>query len=358
MKEHEWVVEDLTRDKVWAIAKLQESHYGIKDDTADLSYLDYEFFQNPDGPTFGQIAWNEEKQEAAGGYELTAVRVKLGQTIEICFHNANSLTRASYRGQGVYIANVRRAFQRAQTAGYFMTYGFPNPNSYPIQIKKGLFEDLGAVPLLLRPLKPSGMVRSYLKSGVLATLARPFDGLFHPRNKGGAEVVRLTDDNLELADQFWSAVRNKYPILLIRDRQRLQYRFLDIPRRKYTCLFALKEGRPVAYASGRIMEVAGIQCAMMSDFLYLSENESEAKSLLRALMHTLQAQGADMAGCLMLSHTEEAHTLKKLGFFICPKFMEPQPFRFCLHTFRDQTDGPDCKDLKNWFFTMGDYDVV
>lgn len=357
MKEHDWVIEDLTRDKVWAIAKLQESHYGEEDDTANASYLDYECFQNPDGPTFGQIAWNEEKQEAAGGYELTSVRVKLGQATEVCFHSANSLTRASYRGQGVYVAMVSRAFEQASNTKRFMVYGFPNLNSYPILTKMGM-EDLGAVPLFLRPLKPSGMVRSYLKSSVLATLARSFDKPFRPRNKESADVVPLTDDNLELADQFWTAVQDKYPIMLVRDHQRLQYRFLDIPRRKYTCLFALNYGSPVAYASGRIMEVAGIHCAMVSDFLYLDGYEEDAKDLLRSLLFSLQAQGADMAGCMMLPHTQEAHTLKKLGFFICPKFMEPQPFRFCLHTFHNQTNGPDIKNLKNWFFTMGDYDVV
>ena len=56
---------------------------------------------------------------------------------------------------------------------------------------------------------------------------------------------------------------------------------------------------------------------------------------------------------------KEAKLLKKSKYIKCPKFMEPQPFRFI---FRDLSgDGSNSAlagDLNNWFFTMGDYDVV
>lgn len=38
----------------------------------------------------------------------------------------------------------------------------------------------------------------------------------------------------------------------------------------------------------------------------------------------------------MLPWTAEAALLRKLGFFKCPKAMEPQPFLFCAHCFQEE----------------------
>ena len=187
----DWIVEDLTRERVPAAAEMYCSHYGPEDDIADPEYLDYEYYQNPAGPTLGELAWNEAKQEAAGGYALVAVELRIGGKDDIGFHGPNSMTRAEYRKQGVYASVLRRAVERGEDGKHCLIYGMPNQNSYPQQTKNGLFKDLGAIPLYLRPLRPSGMVREYLHSSILSALARPFDGLFRPREAGG--VLRKAD---------------------------------------------------------------------------------------------------------------------------------------------------------------------
>ncbi len=354
----DWTIENLTPKNIWAVAELQESHYGKVDDTSHAAYLEYLYFQNPAGPVLGYLAWNAAKREAVGGYSLTCVPLKIGTHVESCVLSGNSLTRASHRGQGVYSTLINQAYRHAAENGRLMVYGMPNQNSYPVHLRQGLFQDLGAVPLYLRPLRPSGMVRSYLKSNVLAALARPFDGLFYPRNSPELSFVKLTNDNLNLADQFWDSIKDKYPIMVARDSSRLAWRFLNIPRRKYECWYAMANGAPVAFVIGREMEVAGIRCAMLADLLFLKGHELEAKSLIRKVLNLLREQGADMAGCMMLSHCAEQLLLRQLGFFRCPKFMEPQPFPLCIHQFREPLESVNVADLKNWFFTMGDYDVV
>lgn len=354
----DWILEDLGAEKLPAIADLSASYYGTQDDTAHTSYLDYYYSQNPAGRAITQIAWNEDKQEAAGGYSLSPVHIKMGDREELCVLSGNSLTGTAYRGQGVYTAMIQRAYQRAADMGSFMVYGMPNPNSHPIHAKLGLFEDVGRIPLYLRPLRPSGMVRSYLKSNVLSTIVRPFDGLFCPRPLSGVSFLELTNENLELADEFWSRVKDKYPIMVARDSTRLAYRFLNIPRRQYQCWYAMEDGRPVAFAIGRKMEVAGIQCAMLADFLCLDGYEVRAKGLVRWVIGKLRKDGADMAGCLMLPHTQEAKLLKQMGFFRCPAFMEPQPFVLCIHVFQERDHAADVRDIRKWFYVMGDYDVI
>lgn len=353
-----WKIEPFTRENSSAAAELRESYYGKEDDTANQAYLEYEYWENPLGPAVARVAWNAERREAAGTYALIPVPVKIGARTERCLLSVNSLTSERYRGQGVYTAMITEAYQAGSQAGYSFVYGMPNQNSYPVHRKRGLFQSLGAVPLYLRPLRPSGMVRSYLKSGLLAGLSRPFDGFFRPASGAGTLFARLTNKNLEIADQFWQSVKGKYPVMLVRDGARLAYRFLNIPRREYECWYAFSGNKPVALAIGRRMEVAGISCAMLADFLFLDGYETQARALVRKALAILREEGADMAGCLMLPWTAEAALLRKMGFFKCPKAMEPQPFLFCVHRFHDARECGPVMDLKNWFFTMGDYDVV
>lgn len=355
----DWTIEPFAKENSLPAARLSESYYGKDDDTADQAYLEYEYWENPLGRAVSVVAWNSAKKEAAGTYALIPTPVKTGSQTRRCLLSVNSLTSERYRGQGIYTAMITDAYQSGERAGYSLVYGMPNQNSYPIHRKCGLFQDLGPIPLYLRPLRPSGMAHSYVKSGALSALARPFDGLYRPRSSAGTLFVKLTNENLDFADRFWERVKDKYPVMVSRDGRRLAWRFLNIPRRKYQCWYALSaNGAPVAFAIGRKMEVAGIRCAMLADLLFLDGYESQARALVRKVLGILREEGADMAGCLMLPWTSEAALLRKMGFFKCPKAMEPQPFLFCAHAFQDEIRESGVMELKNWFFTMGDYDVV
>lgn len=216
------------------------------------------------------------------------------------------------------------------------------------------------MPLMLRPLKPSHMVREFLHSGALAVLAKPADPFFRVRGdqKHDVTVLPVTKEHLELVDRFWDAVQGKYPVMNIRDGAFVRFRYLDMPRRTYFPYLALENGEPVCFAVGRIMEVAGMQCAMLADFLFADGHAAAAEVLLRKLLHDMQQQGASLAGCLMFGHTQESAVLKKLGFFRCPKKLEPQPFPLILRLFDPSLEDRGIYDVKNWFFTMGDYDVI
>lgn len=80
----DWTIENLTPKNIWAVAELQESHYGKVDDTSHAAYLEYLYFQNPAGPVLGYLAWNAAKREAVGGYSLTCVPLKIGTHVESC----------------------------------------------------------------------------------------------------------------------------------------------------------------------------------------------------------------------------------------------------------------------------------
>ena len=357
----QWETRTVSRDDqeiLRKMAEMAESHYGAGDDTAHAEYLAHEYFRDPAGDALIAVAWDREQNQAAGQYIAIPVKIRIKGIDTACLMSVNTLTREEYRGQGIFTGLARNVYDRGTALGYQLAYGMPNQHSYPGFVKSLSFEDRGAVPLYLRPLRPSRMVRSYLNWKVGAKLAVPFDLCMKARDPGAVSVQRLTLDNLDLADVFWESVRDEYPVMICRDSAYIRYRYLDIPRRKYHCFYGMEDGKPVAFVSGRTMEVSRLQCGMVADFLFLPGHRDAAWAALKKLMFVLQTEGADMMGCMVPPASKEARLIRSHGFFRCPKAMEPQPFRFILRILQKDRAGEEVNHLSNWFFTLGDYDVV
>lgn len=335
-------------------------NYGTENDISHEDFLRHEYFENPAGDALISLAVDEKSGRLAGQYLIWPMRFSVhGETVS-CSNSLNTLTRAEYRGQGIFSCLAEEVYRQAEESGQAFCYGMPNPNSYPGFIKRLSFSELGRLPLLLRPLRPSGIVREFLHSRGLEGAARLFDPLFRvgAGEANGAALYRVNHENLEVMNQFWAAVKGKYPVMNTKDAAFIRFRYLDMPRRTYYPYLVIQDGRPVCFAVGRIMDVAGMRCAMLAEFLFLPGQEAAARFLLNRLLHEMQEEGAVLAGCLMAAHTEEYRFLKRHGFFPCPRRLEPQPFPLVLRLFDEGLAKKGVLDIGNWFFTMGDYDVV
>lgn len=340
--------------------KMTVEQYGAENDIADQKFLMHEYFENPAGDAVISLAYDDAQMTIAGQYIMWPMRFMVGNNKIKCAHSLNILTGKQYRGQGIFTGLAEENYKTAYKDDIAFTYATPNPNSYPGYMKKLSFTELGRLPLLLRPLKPSHMVKEFLHSNLLSRPAGLFDGIFSAKmkNDDGVSIVDINSDNVELLDVLWENVQDKYPIMNIRDSAYVKFRYLEMPRREYYPVIAMKNGMPVAWAVGRIMEVAGMQCGMIADFLFQSGEEAAAKILLDKLLVKLQENGASVAGSLMLSHTEEVKILKSKGFFKCPRKLEPQPFPLLVRILDATRADKKILQLSNWFFTMGDYDVI
>lgn len=341
--------------------EMAKEHYGSENDIASSRFITYQYFKNPEGNAFIDLAWDEENEKLAGQYVVWPMKFTVNGMKTPCVHSLNTLTRAEYRGQGIFTGLAKKTYDHASQEGKAFCYGTPNPNSYPGFIKKLGFTDLGRIPLYLRPLHPSEMVREFLNSVPLSIAAYLFNNFFKIRpvkRIEGIEIVRMTVDNITFSDMLWEKIQKKYPVINTRDSEFLKFRYLNMPRRKYYPYFLIQNGQPIAFAVGRIMEVAGMQCGMLADFIFAPGYAQQANILLRFMLRLMQNQGASIAGSLMLMHTEEASLLRKNGFFCCPKRLEPQPFPLIIKIFDPSLNKTGIKDLSNWFFCMGDYDVI
>lgn len=356
-----WKRVDYSSQYMDDILKMSLEQYGPENDISNSDYLQHQYFNNPSGDAVIALAVDRDTGTLAGQYIVCPMTFQINGKRAPCVNSLNTLTREIYRGQGVFTGLAESVYHRSEEKGFTFCYGMPNPNSYPGFIKKLNFIELCRVPLMLRPISPSRMVSEFLHHRLLGTAAKLADPFFHIHSKyldASIEIVQITHDNLYLVNQFWEAVKRKYLIMNIRNSKYVQYRYLDMPRRKYSLYIAVQNKLPVSFAVERITKVAGMKCGMLVDFLYLDGNERAANQLLTKLLFDMQEKGASLAGCLMLSDVKESELLRANGFFRCPQKMEPQPFPLILRVFDDTLKKDGITNIKNWFFTMGDYDAV
>lgn len=355
-----WRQEKFSQMYMEEILQMAKEHYGDENETAKSRFVQHQYFENPSGDAIISLAIDEDTQILAGQYVICPMRFLVHKVIVRCVNSLNTLTRKEYRNQGVFTGLAETSYKQAEEKGYLFCYGVPNPNSYSGFIKKLSFVELGRIPLLLRPLLPSHIVTEYLNSKILSTLAKPIDPFFYIKDNidnQSVSIISIDNENMALMDLFWDNVKGKYPIMNVRDKIYFRFRYLEMPYRKYYLYLVLQNENPVGLAVGRIMDVAGMRCGMLADFLFADGYEYAAERLLNHLLYVMQSNGASVAGSLMLKHTKESALLRRKGFFTCPQQLVPQPFPLLVRSFDKQIE-KRIIELNNWFFTMGDYDVI
>ena len=394
-------------------AAMAREYYG-ESWVSDPQYLNWQYADNPGGPAFIQLARDEESGRLAGQYVALPTQVSAyGRTLTGAL-TVNILTRQAYIGQGVFTGLAQAIYRDFPEQGVDFCYGLPNPNSHSKFVQKLEFNDLGRIPLLLRPLDLKALVRRKIGS-LLSPLALPLHLYFqikkqtpanglpaesgsdrssagdHSSAEGNSsaenhsyEVFPLSLAELSWFDAFWLKIQNKYPIIAVRDAAFIRWRYFTNPYRKYQLYGVRPKGGSgsdfTGYIAGRCTEVDGIASGMVVDFLVEPGHAAAGHALLRRLLQDFAGKGMELAGCLMLSHTEESRILKANRFFTCPKSLEPQPFPLIYRRFTSpeketpEDHGPEHQaarspespgrsedpflKLKNWFLTMGDYDAV
>ena len=332
-------------------------NYGLEESISHLEFVSHEYFKNPSGNAIVELAFDEEKDVIAGQYVINPHKFKVYDEIINSVLSLNTLTREAYRGQRIFTGLAEKSFEKAAEQGFGFCYGAPNPNSYPGFIKKLSFITLCEMPLYLRPLNFSKIVKEKTNK-FLGVLCCPMNLLLFQKKVDDQNIIELTKENITIMDFFWDSIKTKYSIIGVRDSAYISYRYLDVPTRKYFPYVYMKDSKPVAFIVARIRKVADMTTGMIADFLYIDGYEKEAIKLVKYINIKIKQNGAGLVGCIMMAHSNEAKILKKAHFIKCPSKVLPQSTPLIIRVFDNGLKDKGIMDINNWFFTTGDYDVV
>jgi GNAT superfamily N-acetyltransferase len=359
-----WDPAPLPLDRAEVVCDLERLVYGDAE-VAGRPFYDWLYRGSPAGEAvIWYAATGDPAAASAGHYAVVPMRVALRGTVVTGSVSVNTVTHPSYRRQGVFVALAERVFAECARRGIAFTYGFPNPSSLPGFVGPLRFVDIGRVPLLVAPLDARGIAppaadparRLLLRPG--ARLAAGLSALVRARGLAGhGPASELAADAPEW-DRLWARLAGKYPVMIVRDRSYLAWRFGACPTRRYRLYVAGGEGGAAGLAVTRVGSVLGMRAGLVVDLLVArgAAGRTAGLALLGAAMREFAEAGVALATSLMPPIGEEYACLRRAGFFPCPRVLEPQPFPVILRRHGATPAVPGA--IGEWLLTMGDYDAV
>ncbi len=294
MNELTWDLVSYTPDLAEEVVELSRRTWGEAEIT-NLDYHRWQYVDNPAGPVMGFLARDRETHKIVGQEALIPIQVDLDGVPTAVTLSLNTTTDPAYRRKGIFGGLIRSANESLAPAGMAYVYGVPNQNSYAGFIGLGWYL-VGDIPLLVRPVNLRRLVaqRTSLPgvAPLVAIAGRPLAPTL-PKTPQPVEGVSITPvEQFDASfDDLWQRVRGRQRVMVIRDSTYLNWRFHQIPLRRYDCFKATTTDQVlVGYIVLREAEIGGIQAGLIVDFLIDSSPDGEraGKALLSQGLRFIQ----------------------------------------------------------------------
>jgi GNAT superfamily N-acetyltransferase len=368
MTNRQWTIHRYEEGEEAALLKLLALEYSGSD-LAELRFFRWQCEQNPASRALIWAAKDRESGEVVGQLWLLPVRVQVLDQIRMGSLVVNGLVHPNYRKQGIISSLGISVYADCPRRGIDLTYSMPSPASYRADTAVFGNKEIGRIPLLIRPLDWGALAAHRFGQTWLEHLARAGQRVLTEISEKSGLARDHTGHSLRIDkvarfdsafDAFWARVGQKYPVAVVRDAAWLNWRYKDVPTRDYRALAAYDGQSLVGYVVTRSSTFQGVRTGLIVDLLVepTQQGEQAAQALVAEATSSFVQEGMHLAGCLMLPTSQEFRALRRQGYWVCPKSLEPQPFPFTTYIHSDKVPSSIVQNLRCWQFTMGDYDVV
>jgi GNAT superfamily N-acetyltransferase len=352
--EHDWTVRDGDEKDLDQILSLRRGIFGgIEEDKLDPRFWRWEFIENPGGKALIYVI--QDKGRIVGHFaDIPRDFCIDGETVRGTL-SLDLMVEPDYRRKGFFSRMGRVAAGRvSEQGGLFMT-AFPIRKETIAGLKKIGWRNVVRLPVLVYPIRFSGIVHRYLRfrplSLVAGGMARCVYFLFHGRNKRkapeGISIERVSHPD-EQFDRFWEKARTLYPVLGNRDRKALRWRYFEHPTRTYILYRAMKNGEMTGYVVLRKVDLLEMNSAVIVDLLAMEEDVLTA--LVKKGIEHSRVEGADLLGMMVPESHPYCRSLKRSGFLSSLKAFQ---FMIFPHGREEILLNPNA-----WYVNWGDTDVI
>jgi hypothetical protein len=250
----------------------------------------------------------------------------------------------------------RYAIRQVNTLNALFLMAYPIREETVHGLMKIGWKKVVELPVLVYPIRFQGIVDRYLHFQSLSLLLGGAARFFHflifqrlirAKQNEGIEIgqVDRLDDQF---DQFWKKAAALYPIIGIRDKNYMTWRYFQHPTRTYTLYRAISNGEMRGYIVLRKVELLNFNSAVIVDLLAL-DGEAVSALVKRGIQHS-QQEGADLLGFMVPQGHFYYKVLRRMGFLPSPK-----TFFFMIYSREERRR---LFDPKAWYVNWGDTDVI
>lgn len=347
-------VRDGNEKDLEGILSLRKNVFGeMEKDKLEPRFWRWEFMEGPDRKAFVYIV--EDGDKIIGHFADLPRRFSVHGKIVRGTLSVDLMVHSDYRRKGIFREMGRYAIQRMKNENIlFMT-------AYPIRLetirgfKKIGWKEIIKLPVLVYPIKFRGIINRYLHflplSFLLGGMAKIFYTLFFSMRRR-KEIEGIEIEEVEQFDgqfeHFWHHTLSLYPIMGIRDRNYMTWRYLRHPTRTYTIYRAIKKGEMRGFIIIRKVDLLEFHSTVIVDLLGLDEDVLMAL-VKKAVAHS-RREGVDLLGFMVPGVHPYHNILRRSGFL--PSF---KTFLFMIYP---HGEDQELFDPKGWYVNWGDTDVI
>lgn len=332
------------RPAVWAL--LRET-FAAADAERLIRQWDWKYEANPfnqDGAPY--VLLLKKQAEVIGLYGGLFLRFIVGGRECVVHHGCDMSVHPAYRG-----AHLSKRLRNRNRTDNPLHFSWQNATSY--QVVRA--EKVQGVPLVsvVKPLALGYVIERASGHRWRGRRTVPEgEGALPGVRRGGWQVTEI-DGFDERFDRLWQRACRDYPVMLVRDRRYLDWRFTQRPDARYRVLAATAGAEVSGYLVLRCTVKDGEPWGYVVDFLVEGRRQSVFSALLTEAVAQLRRDGAKAVGCRVTVPPYRS-------FFYRHGFIR-YPWRSGGYI-RARANLPDVAlqpfgDVRQWFLTMGDGDL-
>ncbi|MGB8707156.1 MAG: GNAT family N-acetyltransferase [Dehalococcoidia bacterium] len=308
----------------------------------------------------GKIWLAEHGSKIVGQYPLIFTNVKIQTETLRASQNVDLKVHPAYRHQGIFPRLEKRAFSEMEKEGIHITVGFANELSRLYHIKSGGWFDINTLQVFINPLNWENAlnlrVGNRLMRKVVAMGAKLLlNGMFYrtenpPFIKG--LIVNQINSFDERFDEFWIRVSNQYNILVVRNKEYLNWRY-STPGVTYTIFSAEISGEVHGYLVMNYKIRNSTKLCNIFDAMACSI-EILHNLVFRAI-EVCRQQNVDLIRYSLIANKAHHQVLRDNGFILFPVIKGEF---FVAHSNLPSISQDFLKDPDNWLVQIGDSDSI
>lgn len=327
--------------------------------------------------------------QIVGHMGLVPVNMKVGDSVVRGAQAVDLAVHPRFRRQGMFLEIGKTLMKEAAEEAIPIVYGVPNEPAYYGHMKYGWFY-VGRIPVLTKFLSVSGLLRfSLVKlyyfirrrytpvSGKENLRLFPFlKSLFKwicsfqctRKNKGVKTLsarsfsIRQVSSFDSRVDDLWNDAAKVFTLSIVRKKRYLTWRYFEKPYSNYTVFFAEKDGSLKGYvilSIGKPWDWGVVSLKKLGYIVdILAVSKEVADHLIQAAIQYFSQQKVDLILCWMMENHFVHKCLTKNDFKYDKTFQEVTLISRINVPPQFSTPREKIEDERNWFFTIGDSDLI
>ena len=313
---------------------------------------------NPAGKPIIWLA--EQNGRLVGEYPLIMVDIKVGDRLVKAGQIVDTMTHPQYRRQKIAFSLGSKSLSQLREQKALIAFGFPNAEAYPFHMKQGWI-DVCAIQSMIKPLNLKNILIGYFNldntvANILSKLGELLLKLIF-RARTPPEIDGLTISKISRFDdrfiEFWEMISKDYKIIVSRNKNYLNWRYIDAPNAMYTVYMAMINKKICGYMVLEEKHHKELNFGRILDVVAPLDQKVVVQHLISKAVEHFERKEVDVISSSLVCNRYRDCFLK-MGFIPYPKSKS----RFIAHKISSDISDEYLKESNNWFIQSGDLVMV